>query len=95
MEINIDYRRKLPMPAYDYLCDACGYRFEKRQKMSDAVIELCPECGGKVNRLISGGTGVISKGDTYPSGGCLQACGSGAPCCGHAEACHHGQFCGQ
>jgi putative FmdB family regulatory protein len=50
------------MPAYEYLCDACATHFEKRQKMSDAAIELCPECGGHVHRLISGGAGAITKG---------------------------------
>ena len=29
------------MPAYDYLCESCAGRFERRQKMSDPAIETC------------------------------------------------------
>ena len=36
------------MPAYEYLCDECSCHFEKRQKMSEAAVEQCPECGGHV-----------------------------------------------
>lgn len=50
------------MPAYEYQCQSCAARFERRQKMSDPEVELCPQCGGRVKRLISGGTGVISRG---------------------------------
>lgn len=33
------------MPFYDYRCEACGHTFEAMQKISDAVLTLCPECG--------------------------------------------------
>ena len=33
------------MPLYDYVCDACGHRFEIIQKFSDAAPEACPACG--------------------------------------------------
>jgi putative FmdB family regulatory protein len=69
------------MPAYEYLCDACAIRFEKRQKMSEAAIESCPECGGKVKRLISGGAGAITKGGSN-SAKAAPPCASGGPCCG-------------
>ncbi len=84
------------MPAYDYLCDACGHRFERRQKMSDAAIENCPQCAGSVRRLISGGAGAISKGSSQHSAGSREAhgmCGSGGPCCGQGAACGNGMFC--
>jgi putative FmdB family regulatory protein len=55
------------MPAYEYLCDSCDTRFEKRQKMSDEVLESCPACGGHVKRLISGGAGAITKGASQSS----------------------------
>ena len=81
------------MPAYDYLCSACGCRFERRQKMSDPEIKSCPECGGAVNRLIGGGAGVISKsGGSFPQ---ASSCGSGAPCCGQGGMCANRPFCGQ
>ena len=33
------------MPIYEYRCDACGYEDESLQKMSDAPLTVCPECG--------------------------------------------------
>ncbi len=33
--------------------------------MSDAPIEKCPVCNGKLTRLISGGVGVIFKGSGF------------------------------
>jgi putative FmdB family regulatory protein len=41
------------MPLYEYLCDACGHRFEKIQKFSDPLIDTCPVCGGHVHKLMS------------------------------------------
>ena len=42
------------MPLYEYLCDACGHRFEKIQKFSDPPIEECPNCGKReVRKLLS------------------------------------------
>ena len=41
------------MPLYEYQCDACGHRFEVIQKFSDAPIEVCPKCGGAVQKLLS------------------------------------------
>jgi putative FmdB family regulatory protein len=41
------------MPLYEYQCDACGARFERIQKYSDAPIAVCPTCGGAVRKLIS------------------------------------------
>ncbi len=42
------------MPIYEYLCNSCGVKKEHIQKMSDAPIEICPECGGAdYTKLIS------------------------------------------
>ena len=42
------------MPLYEYLCDACGQRFELIQKFSDPPPEACPKCGkGPVERQLS------------------------------------------
>ncbi|MGE3189433.1 MAG: FmdB family zinc ribbon protein [Vicinamibacterales bacterium] len=41
------------MPLYEYQCDACSHRFEVIQKFSDAPIQECPKCGGKVGKLLS------------------------------------------
>jgi putative FmdB family regulatory protein len=77
------------MPAYEYLCDECDCRFEKRQKMSDAAVELCPECGGHVRRLISGGAGAITRGRSQQTAAPPSAPGG---CCG-GGACGQGMFC--
>ena len=41
------------MPNYEYLCQKCGHRFEKIQKFSDAMLKKCPECGGKIEQVLS------------------------------------------
>ena len=41
------------MPLYEYECKKCGHRFEKIQKFSDPLVKKCPECGGKVEQMIS------------------------------------------
>lgn len=41
------------MPIYEYDCEKCKKRHELTQKMADAPLETCPDCGGKVNKIIS------------------------------------------
>ena len=53
------------MPTYDYECTKCGHRFEIFQSMTDEPKKRCPECKGKVQRLISGGAGIIFKGSGF------------------------------
>ncbi|MCB1895780.1 MAG: zinc ribbon domain-containing protein [Zoogloeaceae bacterium] len=33
------------MPIYEYRCDACGFQKDHLQKISDAHLVTCPECG--------------------------------------------------
>lgn len=33
------------MPIYEYRCTSCGIEKEVMQKMSDAPLTTCPECG--------------------------------------------------
>jgi putative FmdB family regulatory protein len=33
------------MPIYEYRCGACGFQQEILQKLSDAPLKDCPECG--------------------------------------------------
>ncbi|SDZ19356.1 putative regulatory protein, FmdB family [Nitrosomonas sp. Nm58] len=33
------------MPIYEYICRSCGLEKEHLQKMNDAPIGSCPECG--------------------------------------------------
>ncbi|MDX2345488.1 MAG: zinc ribbon domain-containing protein [Legionella sp.] len=42
------------MPIYEYQCSACNHTFDKLQKMSDAPLTQCPECGkNTVDKLVS------------------------------------------
>lgn len=42
------------MPLYEFQCEACDQRFEKIQKYSDPLPEVCPKCGkGPVRKLFS------------------------------------------
>jgi putative FmdB family regulatory protein len=41
------------MPLYEYQCEKCGHRFEKIQKFSDKMVKKCPQCGGRVEQMIS------------------------------------------
>ena len=53
------------MPTYEYECTQCRYTFEAFQKITDKPLKRCPECGGKLRRLISGGAGLIFKGSGF------------------------------
>lgn len=52
------------MPTYEYECEQCGVRFERKQRMSEDPLRDCPECGGHVHRLIQP-VGVIFKGSGF------------------------------
>lgn len=42
------------MPFYEYQCDNCGHDLEVMQKVSDARLKKCPECGkSSLKRLMS------------------------------------------
>ena len=53
------------MPTYEYKCLACDNRFERFQGITAPAIEECPECSGKVKRLIGAGAGLIFKGSGF------------------------------
>jgi putative FmdB family regulatory protein len=72
------------MPLYEYACEVCGHQFEKIQKFSDPLVSSCPECEGKVNKLVSSpaiqfkGTGwYITDYARKPSGGQAESSGDG------------------
>ncbi len=41
------------MPLYEYECKKCHHRFERIQKYSDPHVKKCPDCGGKVEQVVS------------------------------------------
>ena len=53
------------MPTYDYQCLDCGTKFELFQNMTEDPIQECPDCHGKVKRLIGAGSGLIFKGSGF------------------------------
>lgn len=53
------------MPTYDYKCLECEVKFEKFQGITAPPLEVCPDCGGKVKRLIGAGAGLIFKGSGF------------------------------
>jgi len=73
------------MLTYTYECETCG-TFEARQSISAGALDKCPECGGPVRRLLTGGSGFLMKkkpGAAAPPPrmpGCSQAEGCACPC---------------
>ncbi len=57
------------MPMYEYRCQSCNHQFELRQKFSDAPATECPQCGGKVEKLISQ-TAFSLKGEGWFNANC-------------------------
>ncbi|MDI6400487.1 zinc ribbon domain-containing protein [Balneolaceae bacterium ANBcel3] len=52
------------MPTYQYRRED-GSTFEIIQKISESALKTCPQTGQKVARIISGGAGVVYKGDGW------------------------------
>ena len=53
------------MPTYEYECNICDHRFEQFQSIKDKPLKKCPKCGGKVERLLSTGAGLLFKGSGF------------------------------
>lgn len=42
------------MPIYEYKCGACGFQKEFLQRISDAQLTECPECGKQsLNKMVT------------------------------------------
>ncbi len=52
------------MPTYEYKRED-GSTFEVSQKMSESPLTTCPTTGQSVKRIISGGGGVVYKGEGW------------------------------
>lgn len=52
------------MPTYEYKRED-GTTFEIQQGINDDPLQKCPNTGQKVKRVISGGGGVVYKGDGW------------------------------
>jgi putative FmdB family regulatory protein len=53
------------MPTYEYRCYSCKHEFEEFQRITAKPLQKCPKCGGKVQRIITGGSCVIFKGSGF------------------------------
>jgi putative FmdB family regulatory protein len=53
------------MPTYRYECAKCTKVHEVFHAISDPPLERCPDCRGRLVRLISGGGGVILRGSGF------------------------------
>ena len=52
------------MPIYDYECNQCSFRFEKRQRFEEDPLDTCPKCQGRLRRIIHS-TPVLFKGSGF------------------------------
>jgi putative FmdB family regulatory protein len=54
------------MPTYEYVCDACGHRFDEMQSFKDDPLTVCPACKKKkLRRLFGTGAAVLFKGSGF------------------------------
>lgn len=51
---------------YQYKCDACRGIVEVEHGMKENPVIKCLKCKKPVTRVVSGGAGVIFKGDGWP-----------------------------
>ena len=57
------------MPIYEYHCGACGHEVEALQKIADAPLRKCPECGKRaLRRVVSPVSFRLKGGGWYQSG---------------------------
>jgi putative FmdB family regulatory protein len=53
------------VPTYTYKCQQCSMQFESFQSMMDPPLRTCPSCHGELQRIITGGSGLIFKGSGF------------------------------
>lgn len=53
------------MPIYEYRCSECGFQKEYLQKMSDAPLSTCPECGKETFSKMLSAAGFQLKGSGW------------------------------
>src|SRR5512143_2119118 len=71
------------MPIYEFVCESCGRLVERLQKLSDPPPDACPECGGKMAKIMSRNSFQLKGGgwykDLYSSGSKSGGGGSSKP----------------
>src|SRR5512143_2790266 len=53
------------MPIYEFVCESCGRLVERLQKLSDPPPDACPECGGKMAKIMSRNSFQLKGGGWY------------------------------
>ena len=53
------------MPTYEYKCNKCKKLHEVFQSITAEPLTQCPNCSGKLKRLMGGGSGFIFKGSGF------------------------------
>lgn len=53
------------MPIYEYRCERCGFQKEHLQKMSDAALTTCPQCGQESYTKMLSAAGFQLKGSGW------------------------------
>jgi putative FmdB family regulatory protein len=53
------------VPFYEYRCEDCGHQFEALQKISDAPLKACPECGADALKKLVSASAFVLKGSGW------------------------------
>jgi putative FmdB family regulatory protein len=80
------------MPTYQYRCLKCGHQFEQEQAITEEPLKRCPQCRGKIERVITGGEGFLFKGGS-PTPTFARENANGSACCGLSDPCSDPKRC--
>ena len=53
------------MPIYEYECINCGNKLEVLQKFNEKPLVTCPQCGGRLHKLISQSSFILKGNGWY------------------------------
>ena len=56
------------MPIYEYQCSECGEIVERLQKVGDRQLRTCPQCSGRMQKLVSRTSFQLKGGGWYDQG---------------------------
>lgn len=72
------------MPMYDFLCTACGEKFEELVLTKDAASPVCPQCGSTATERQMSVPSPLKTGAFPFKPGPVRPMGTGMPSCGGA-----------
>jgi putative FmdB family regulatory protein len=52
------------VPTYEYACTSCGHHLEVAQSFTDAPLETCPRCSGRLRRVFHP-AGILFRGPGF------------------------------